>query len=495
MTRKTLKIALVSAAAMLITLTAGVVVASTKAKAELPEYLGPQACIGCHSDKFLSWETSLHANFVTEIKTVADLPADPSGLSPELQDELAAAKYVFHGNRFLTPDLVTGELKYVGVEYDDKKQEYVASTRKGSSWDASCGGCHAGKDFQSGIRTSIGVGCESCHGPARDHVLGRGDRSKISVSVDPSESCAACHSGFNTKAGAARFPVGYRPGMNLEEIGFIPATVDASKPAQPQHHKGAYPQWKASAHAGAAATLNNNPGAKDRCYGCHSTTFINANEAGQPISVKDHPVDDGVTCVTCHDPHGSANEKQLKKPAKELCTSCHTGEPTPTGFAPGKEVHHPQAEMLAGVAAIGIAPTEGPHTPVSCEECHMTGGNHLFKVVKPGEVIGTTTKDTCTTCHTNSTPEVRDVYLSMWQESVEAKLEALKADIAVVDTALKANPSGLADELKASYAAAKTNFSMVEADASKGAHNFEYAIKILTAAKKDIRAAKEALGK
>jgi predicted CXXCH cytochrome family protein len=207
-------------------------------------------------------------------------------------------------------------------------------------------------------------------------------------------------------------------------------------------------------------------------------------------------VTDGVGCVTCHDPHNSSEPGQLRQPAKELCNSCHNGGGTPEkGFTAGKAVHHPQAEMLGGFAAVGITATEGAHSELTCVECHMTDNNHLMKVLKPADVMGTTRKDTCTTCHTDSTPESRDGYLNMWQESVTGKLEQLKADIDVVDAALKSNPAALAQDVKAKYDAARTNWTMVEQDKSNGAHNFEYATKILTAAKKDVAAAKAALAK
>lgn len=497
MTRKTLKIVMSIVAVLLVALTAGVVVASTKTKTELPEYLGSTSCLGCHADKFENWSGSLHATFTQEVKSLSELPGDISTLPADLRAELEKVDVIFHGGRLMRQDLVTGEYKYLGVQYDAATQTYKAFDRKDVSMDATCGGCHAGqRDPQTGLHVEAGIGCESCHGPGKEHILGKGAVDKIWNSVDPTKSCASCHSGYNQAPNSTRFPVGYRPGMTLEEVGFVANTFKADGAPVAMHHKGAVPQWQASAHASAALTLNANDHASDRCYECHSTEYVLAQEAGQPFSVKDHPVNDGVTCVTCHDPHGSNVPGQLREPAEELCASCHTGElGTNETFKAGSTLHHPQAEMLAGKGAIGVTATVGAHTEITCIECHMTGMNHQMKVLKPSDVIGTTTKDTCTTCHTNSSPESRDVYLSMWQESTETKLAALKADIAVVDAALKANATALNDEMKAKYAAAKTNYTMVDADASKGAHNFEYATKILAAAKKDISAAKAALGK
>ncbi|HWH69845.1 MAG TPA: hypothetical protein VNT26_10690, partial [Candidatus Sulfotelmatobacter sp.] len=150
MTRKTLKIVVLTVSILLVALTAGVVVASTTgSKAQLPEYLGSEACIGCHSDKFMQMDSSEFShwnseNIANEIKSVADLPGDPTGIAPELAEVLAKAKYYFH-DRFMYQDLNTGELMYLPIEWNPTTKQYVAApNRKGTSMDASCGGCHAG---------------------------------------------------------------------------------------------------------------------------------------------------------------------------------------------------------------------------------------------------------------------------------------------------------------------------------------------------------------
>jgi predicted CXXCH cytochrome family protein len=495
MTRKTLKITLVSIAALLMTLTAGVVLASTKTQTgELPTYVGSQACLGCHVDKFVNWDSSHHSYSLKQVMTEADLPLPISEAPAELQAELSRAVWNFRDHRFMTTDLKTGKLIYLGIEFNGGK--YQAYSGKGNAWDDTCGGCHSGPiSPETSLRSEPGIGCESCHGPGSQHIAGKGDVSKIFNNVDPSKSCAGCHSGYNQTPGAKRFPVGYRPGMELKDVGFLAGPVDPDKAPQAMHHKGAVPQWEASAHASAAILLNDE-NAQDRCYACHSSEFQLAQKDGKPFSVKDHPVNDGVTCVTCHDPHNSSEPGQLRMPEKELCVSCHTGGATPEkGFTAGKEVHHSQAEVLGGYAAVGIAATKGPHSELTCVECHMTGNNHLMKVVKPADVIGTTQQDTCTTCHKDSSSESRAAYLNMWQQTVSDKMTDLKHDIDVVDAALKASPTGLSADLKAKYDAARTNWTMVGSDRSGGAHNFEYVIKILTTAKKDTAAARQAFGK
>ncbi|HYG58419.1 MAG TPA: ammonia-forming cytochrome c nitrite reductase subunit c552 [Symbiobacteriaceae bacterium] len=500
MTRKTLKIAIGIVAVMLFALTAGVVVASTKTQTGLPEYTGSTSCLGCHSDKFVSWEGSLHATFVTEIKSIADLPLDPTGIDPELALEVAKAKYYYH-ERFLAPDLKTGELFYLGVEYDPETNTYIPFDRKGVSMDANCGGCHAGRDYQSGMRPDLGVNCESCHGPGRDHILGKGDPSKIFASSDPNLSCAQCHSGNNTTQGGIRYPVGYRPGMTLDQIeGFTPVKFDPNAAPVPMHHKGAVGQVAVSAHANATNRLIERGETylnRQECIYCHSTSAGLQIADGKPFVAATDLVNDGVSCVACHDPHGSSYDAQLKMEPQALCLSCHS---VARGGEPVKQIgtvrapHSPQGDMLQGISAIDVAPTKGAHSEVTCVECHMTGANHLMKVLLPEDVIGTTTKDSCSACHTNSSAESRAVYLEMWKEAIGTRVAAAKADVAIIDAAVKANPNVLGEQ-KAAYEAARANYWMVEKDKSNGAHNFEYAIKIITKSQKDLSAIKTAIGK
>src|SRR5215203_660135 len=74
-----------------------------------------------------------------------------------------------------------------------------------------CAACHQ-PQFDKVARTKHGnlhalsswkgrvVGCESCHGPGKDHVDGGGDKTKIIIlkNLDPkaaSETCLSCHAG------------------------------------------------------------------------------------------------------------------------------------------------------------------------------------------------------------------------------------------------------------------------------------------------------------
>ncbi len=499
MKRKALRLGIVSALVLLIALTAGVVVSSAKVKGELPEYLGSKACLGCHVDKFENWEETGHAHMLTQVFKQSDLPGDIDTASEEIQAELNKAQWIVAGQRFLARDPKTGALSYLNVQWDSAKGEYVAY-KGGSNWETGCAGCHTtGWDKTEAVFTEPGIGCESCHGPGRDHVLGKGDISKI-VATDDAQTCGACHTGGAMPNGERWSD--YKPGDDLHATGFLfPEVPDPHEALYPDPSKvkmRQYPLWEQSAHATAVLTLAGNDHASDRCYSCHAAEAFQNQLAGKTAPADHKQYEDAITCSACHDPHNSTNPGQLRMPEEQLCITCHNGSiPEGGSLKPGSAAHHPMKEMLEGYGAINIAPTEGAHSGLTCTDCHMTEGNHLMRVIKPSEVADTARKDTCTSCHTHadSSKESREVYLEMWQEAIGRRIEQVKGDVAVIDAVLKASPSALSADLKAKYDAAKTNMTFVDADASKGVHNFEYAIKIMAESQKTMAEVRKALGK
>ncbi|MFZ5824231.1 MAG: ammonia-forming cytochrome c nitrite reductase subunit c552 [Bacillota bacterium] len=492
--RKALKVAIIAALAALIALAAGITVSGAKSNGGLPEYLGSKACLGCHVDKFENWAETGHAHMITQVFKFSDLPGDMNTAPEELKAELLKAAWIVAGQRFLARDPETGELKYLNVRWDPAKQQYAAY-KGGANWETDCAGCHVtGWDKVTAEFADPGIGCEACHGPGRDHVLSHGELSMITA-TDDSQVCGQCHTGGSSSDGA-RWP-NYKPGDDLNATGWqlpkIPDPHEGLFPSLMGYPKiRQYPLWEKSAHAKALGSPATTGHARESCFKCHAAEAFQNHLAGKPAP-KDHAIyTQGVTCSACHDPHNSTHEGQLRMPANDLCIACHNGSlPEGGEMKPGSTPHHPMKEMLAGYGAIGVAKTIGAHSELSCVECHMTEGNHLMRVIKPSEVVGTTRQDSCTACHTNSTAESREVYFTMWQESVERRMEAAKNDLAV----LTANLGILNADQKAKFDAAKSNLLFVEADASKGAHNFEYAIKILNNVNKTLSDLRKAIGK
>lgn len=232
--------------------------------------------------------------------------------------------------------------------------------------------------------------------------------------------------------------------------------------------------------------------AKDRCLECHSAATKVAEENGKTLptlvelkAAGDGAATAGVTCVFCHDPHERTAEAQLRVEPQETCVQCHTGElaaGTET-FKAGAAVHHPQKEMWQGVGASGVDPTPSAKT-ATCVDCHMTNGNHFFKVGTPTVTIPVHGKptdfDTCGSCHTGMTAEkVKGLF-----DAFDARIAGLKETMAQVDAHI-ANEVSFGRDMSAAKALrdkAFTNISFAEADSSKGMHNPAYVEEMLNAA-------------
>ncbi len=242
-----------------------------------------------------------------------------------------------------------------------------------------CQPCHtvnnlgnASTDTLGGWRTTKDtryhdVQCESCHGAGLTHVQAPA-RGQMLASMKPdtvtaqTTGCAECHAGT--------------------------------------HHPFAE-EWKQTRHAssfrrsynGATATAPEVPGGpRAACQSCHigqrvleawgvSTNYAEKSQ-GQTAATGI-----GVTCVVCHDPHGSANKGNLRfavdtrDPDANLCMKCHLRRAVPDFSGGQNSPHSPQGPMLMGDAGwwppgitidgdlVGTHSTE--KNPKLCAGCHV----------------------------------------------------------------------------------------------------------------------------
>jgi len=117
-----------------------------------------------------------------------------------------------------------------------------------------------------------------------------------------------------------------------------------------------------------------------------------------------------VTCFSCHDPHGTGNDADLIKPAKQVCLTCH-GPNSPNG---------PHA---ASIAAHTHHAADSPAS--DCVGCHMprtaqTIANinvrsHTFRFVTPGLTDDFQIPNPCVGCHTGRTTQWARETLRGWQ--------------------------------------------------------------------------------
>jgi predicted CXXCH cytochrome family protein len=476
--------------AAIILLMAGATPISSAADNKIPEYVGSQACLGCHAEKYAQWKPSNHANMVVPIINTSDLPLDVSQAPANLQAELRKASYMVAGSFFMAKDPATEHYRMLAVTYDKAAKAYWPSGFS-LDWSTQCAGCHTTNMNTPKLTWGeSGIGCEACHGPGRDHALSKGDKSKI-VSSKDADICGQCHGGNDVKTGGklmadgTKWIVGYKPGMKLAEMKDVQLTPVDPKKTPPDsdvtaNHLRNYNMWAASGHSKALGLIINSNFANADCYGCHSAEGFAAKLKGAKVDVSKKASFSSITCVACHDPHDSENSHQLVMAPEKLCISCHS--------------NGPQEAMVKGTAVKGVEETKSAHSGLNCVQCHMTEANHLMKVIRPDAAdLAEKRADTCTSCHKNSTKKDRGGKLQEWQAAFTKNMDSLQADLKTISAVMKEKPDAFTPELKTRINSVRNNLMLLTRDGSRGAHNFDYAKKVLDQAGKDLEAAKAAM--
>ena len=231
---------------------------------------------------------------------------------------------------------------------------------------------------------AISVGskvCMTCHAAQADTfgqtLMGRIDKTKNSLRIAP--QCETCHG-----AGSAHVKAGGGRGVG-GIISFRPD--DSSRTAEENnaiclgcHEKGNQTYWRGSTHQtrDVACVSCHTVMRKvtptrqlklatvmDTCFQCHK------DRRAQTMRSSHMPMREGkITCVNCHNPHGSATEKMLKaNSVNDTCYRCHADKRGPFLFE-----HPPVRENC-----------------LNCHEPHGSNHEYLLKVMRPR---------LCQQCHT-----------------------------------------------------------------------------------------------
>ncbi|AHF08599.1 hypothetical protein [Desulfitobacterium metallireducens] len=203
----------------------------------------------------------------------------------------------------------------------------------------------------------------------------------------------------------------------------------------------------------------------------------------------------GVICNICHSING--NTYSLRNKGWESCGSCHVnsnGNPTP-----GHEVQHPQFQMIQGTAIGDILPMPSykykyMKDTFTCTDCHLTNASkHDF--LAPGVSITDTSEgirhtgteidyqafraifnqDKCAVCHPSGADMVERVKIE--QETISKRLDELEP--IYIEWSGKIASMNPEDPKVIAFKNGATYFTFVDADGSKGVHNFPYAQALL----------------
>ena len=260
-----------------------------------------------------------------------------------------------------------------------------SATRHGAAWTdlqasgrstAACEGCHsvnnrgnAATEAAVGYTSTkdaryVDVQCESCHGPGLEHASSplATNRPLASIKADTNltNGCGECHTGVHTPF------------------------VD---------------EWKLTNAKGLShsivqgGTVGN---ADPTCIGCHTAQGFLNQYAPNSNYVEKVAVSSQLTaanalplvCATCHDPHGSGNDHQVRfslgaaNVDDNLCIKCHQRRADPSQVTTRNTVHSPEGPTLLGLAGWfppGMSTGDsiiGSHgtpsrNPKLCATCHV----------------------------------------------------------------------------------------------------------------------------
>ena len=272
-------------------------------------------------------------------------------------------------------------------------------------WNDNCIFCHAtggepGFDSKTNLMANttvseLGISCESCHGPGRDHVALHSTGSTQSAEDDPminpkkldhevaSEICGSCHSNFlhddpELLVRGAQF----RPGRRLTEFGRF---------YRPQLEKDGDIISRFWADGTNRSTGREFMGMKDSaCY---------RNGA--------------MSCLSCHSMHESDPNDQLRVDmnSNEACLQCHED------MREDIEAHTHHAAESSGS---------------QCYNCHMPYTNYgLFKATRSHSITSPsvesiqhkTRPNACNLCHLDESLAWTSKHLANWYGQPAATLE------------------------------------------------------------------------
>ena len=364
-------------------------------------YVGSEACKDCHTEIYTRWRKTRMANVVQDPHAHPEaIIADFSKADPLLtftKDEVALTYGSKWKQRYF---------KRVGDDYFVFPAQWDITHRiwrpyfvkNGTDWWAPlyppdnmqrptgplCDGCHSvNYDIDTKRVTEWNVGCEKCHGPGSDHVDHQGKGNIVNPAkldyVQATDTCIQCHSQGQPLTNPIKgkyydWPVGFHMGRKLVDF------------------------WKLEDHKLGELSFTHFPD------GTAHKNRMQGNDFVQSLMYTR-----GVTCASCHDPHGSDNDAMLIKPAKDVCSTCH-GPNTQNGpHAPTLEAHTHHKPGSAGSECIAC------HMPkIEQTIADVNVRAHTFRFITPAQSESLGIPNACNLCHTEKSAAWATDALKSW---------------------------------------------------------------------------------
>ncbi len=377
--------------------------AYAQAPARTPAFVGSAQCRVCHTAVYDRWKNTRMANVIRDPKEhpeaiIPDL-SQPNPVVTFTKDQIAWVYGSKWKQRYFTK--VGDDYFPLGAQWDvTHKQWRPYQAANGSDWWTAfypggnstrptgplCDGCHSvNYDIHTKKPTEWNVGCEKCHGPGGDHVNNPSRTNIVNPArlstIDGVNVCVQCHSQGQPLMKPLEgkyydWPVGYIPGRRLSDF------------------------WQLEEHKLGETTFTH------FADGTAHKNRMQGNDFAQSVMYTR-----GITCFSCHDVHGTANNADLIKPAAVLCLECH-GPKSPNGpHTATIEQHTHHKAGSAGSDCVGC------HMPaIETQLADVNVRSHTFKFISPATTDVLKVPNPCTTCHKDKTTKWALDTLKTWPE-------------------------------------------------------------------------------